>query len=126
MYASVIVLLSVLSAGSFILQSDFTDNDTVFMRCEVCHVQNAETTKTSPHNRMACIECHTISGFVNETHNATTPECNSCHEDIIPGLQHTKLSYLPEPYFVYNPEIIYGNSGTYITIIEPVNATLKK
>lgn len=125
MYAPVLVLLSILAVGGFNLPTGFVDNDGVFARCAVCHVENAETVKSGPHNLMQCIECHTITEFANETHNATIPVCNSCHEDIIPDLHHQKFSYLPEPYFVYNPNITYDDTGTYITIVEPVNATIK-
>ena len=126
MYAPALVLLSILAVGGFSSPSGFADNNDMFARCEVCHIESAETTRTSPHNLMRCVECHTTSGFGNGTHNATIPQCNKCHEDIISSLQHQKFSYLPEPYFVYNPNVTSDDKGTYITIVEPANTTIKR
>ena len=123
MYAPALIVLSLLAAGSFTLPTDLADNDEVFTRCAVCHIGNAETIKTGPHNLMKCIECHTITDFEGETHKATIPVCNTCHENINSGSSHKELNYLPEPYFEYNPDVTDNDNGTYISTFEPVNAT---
>lgn len=123
MYAPVLVLLSLLAVGGFNLPSDFADDDGVFARCAICHIENAENIKTGPHNLMKCIECHTIADFRGEIHNATIPKCSSCHEDINSGIQHKEFGYLPKPYFVYNPNITEDDNGTYISTFEHISAT---
>lgn len=121
MYTLSMVLLTMLAVSTFSLPA--SDSTTVFTRCEGCHPANADTTKSSQHYRMKCLDCHLVSGSQN-VHNLTTPKCHDCHAGIIEGKQHKKFRYFPEPDFIYSPNITVNDRGIYISIVNPVNASI--
>lgn len=125
-YTYSFVVLTMLAASTFSLPASepASDSSAGFARCEACHPDNADTTKTSPHYQMKCTDCHQISSFRENTHNATKTSCSGCHEGIGAGKQHTKSRYFPEPEYVFSPNITGTGKATYISIFQPVNGSI--
>lgn len=76
--------LSILGFAFFLplYTSAFTNSD--FTRCDACHVQvGDELSRTVYHKSLKCTSCHNVTDFAPDlyTHNATTYECNYCHDN---------------------------------------------
>lgn len=131
-YTFSIMALTILAVNFFALPAanepgGYGDSNQGFARCEACHPASAETTKSSPHYKMKCLDCHTASGFAQDTHISTIPGCGDCHAGAGAGKQHTKLMYfseLPEPIFVFTPDIAENNGAVYVSLVKPVNGSI--
>ncbi|MFA4935445.1 MAG: hypothetical protein WC568_06375 [Candidatus Methanoperedens sp.] len=125
-YTFFIFVLALLTVTTFSLPASepVSGSAAVFARCEACHPDNADTTKTSPHYQMKCTDCHQISSFQENTHNATKTSCSGCHEGIGTRKQHTKSRYFPESDFVFSLNITETDKATYISFFQPVNGSI--
>ncbi len=125
-YTFSIVALAMLALSSFGLPAANEQGGNAsasFARCEACHPAGAETTKSSPHYRMECTDCHKTSGFAQDTHTSTIPGCNDCHAGAGAGKQHVKSRYFPKPVFVYSPGIAENDEAVYVSVVKPVNGS---
>jgi len=122
---SVIVLTLVAASAVNLPASEPDSEGTVFFaRCEACHPDNADTTKTSPHYHMKCLDCHQVSSFQQNTHNSTIPACTDCHAGMGTARQHEKFRYFSEPFFVYSPGITENDRATYISVVKPADSAV--
>ncbi|MDD5474595.1 MAG: hypothetical protein PHU34_10700 [Candidatus Methanoperedens sp.] len=124
-----IMALTILAVDFFALpaaneQGGYSDSNSSFARCEACHPAGADTTKSSPHYKMKCLDCHKVSGFAEDTHTSTIPVCSDCHAGAGAGKQHKKVSYFSEPAFVFNPDIVENNDAVYVSLVKPVNGSI--
>lgn len=122
---SVIVLtLVAASAANLPASEPGSEGTVVFARCEACHPDSADTTKSSPHYHMKCLDCHQVSGFQQNKHNSTIPECTGCHAGTGAARQHEKFRYFSEPLFVVSPGINENDKATYISVVKPADTAV--
>lgn len=125
-YTFSIMVLTMLAVSAFSLPAaneQVSNASAGFARCEACHPAGADTTKSSPHYRMECTDCHKTSGFAQDTHTSTIPGCSDCHAGAGAGKQHVKLRYFSKPVFVYSPDITEDNEAVYVSFVKPVNGS---
>lgn len=123
-YAFSAIVLAALAAFSLPSDDGAANADAKdFIRCDACHIDNADTTRSGPHYSMKCSDCHELHGFQENTHSAAIPECKDCHSGI-KGEQHKKLRYFSDPLFVVSPGITENDKATYISVFKPVNSSI--
>jgi len=94
-YTLSFILLTLVAATTFALPYPVPSENSKFARCEACHPDSSDTTKSGEHYRMKCTDCHTISEFSQNRHTSTIKECGDCHAGIGFGRQHERMRYFP-------------------------------